>query len=112
MVTSGLNIVSRVDDGVACLVVSGELDLATAPELVRRVERGLGGEDPPVELDLAGVVFVDGSGLRSLLAVQSGPDGQGGLELVRASRQVRRLFDLAGVPGRLATVDAVPGERE
>jgi anti-sigma B factor antagonist len=112
MVTSGLNIVSRVDDGVVCLVVSGELDLATAPELVRRVEGALGGEDPPVELDLSGVAFVDGNGLRSLLAVQSGPDGQGGLELVRASRQVRRLFDLAGVSGRLAGSAAVLGNRD
>ncbi len=108
MITLGLDIVSRVDDGVGRLFVSGELDLATAAELFRRVEEAQGGEEPPAELDLSGLVFLDGSGLRCLMAVQSGANGQGGLELVRASRAVRRLFALAGLSGRLAAVGSVP----
>ncbi len=108
MIASGLDIVTRVDGGVARLVVSGELDLATAPELLGRAAAALGSDEPPSELNLAGVTFIDGSGLRCLLAVQAGADGRGGLELVGASGPVRRLFGLAGLSGRLVAATPVP----
>ncbi len=106
--TLGLDIVDRTDGGVARLVVSGELDLATAPELLRRAEAALGSEGPPAELDLAGVTFIDGSGLRCALAVQAGFDGRAGLELVGASGPVRRLFGLTGFSDRLSAPGTVP----
>ncbi|HEU0316562.1 MAG TPA: STAS domain-containing protein [Solirubrobacteraceae bacterium] len=107
MSTSGLDIVTRMDGGVARLVVSGELDLATAPELLGRAAAALDSAEPPAEVDLGGVTFIDGSGLRCLLAVQAGADGRGGLELVGASGPVRRLFGLTGLSGRLVAAGAV-----
>jgi anti-anti-sigma factor len=54
------------DDGVLVLAVSGELDLATAPQLQEKItaarEAGEG-----VRLDLRPLTFIDSSGLRVLL---------------------------------------------
>lgn len=81
-----------VDDHDArVLVVSGELDPSTAPDLASR----LSGLEGTVVLDLRGIRFVDSSGLRTLI----GASAELGERLVlRApSPVVTRLFDLTGI---------------
>jgi anti-anti-sigma factor len=78
---------SEEEDEVALLLLHGELDMAAVPLLEqewRRVEeRG----KQVVALDLAGLTFIDASGLDALLC---------GLPLVGASGSVRKVFDLTG----------------
>ncbi len=100
-----LNIDIRLADGVQLVSVRGELDLATAPMLAKRLA---GAVSVPIEVDLAGVSFIDARGLRALLAADrqwNGPGGPG-LRLVRASGPTRRLFELAGLGSLLGVDDA------
>jgi anti-anti-sigma factor len=77
--------------------VHGELDIATAPELVDMLTRfrGLG---HAVALDLAEVTFMDSTGLTTLMDAQLAADANGWrFEIRRTSPAVRRVFELAGV---------------
>ena len=61
-------------DGVALVVLEGELDLAAVPELRERLAEAGGAGPRGVVLDMAEVTFVDSSALRELLrAALRGP---------------------------------------
>ncbi|HEX6022079.1 MAG TPA: STAS domain-containing protein [Solirubrobacter sp.] len=86
--------------GARTLVIHGELDIATAPELVDLLER-LRRHGHAVTLDLAEVTFMDSTGLTTIMDAhtQAIEDGWS-FSVSRASPAVRRVFDLAGV-GRI-----------
>jgi anti-sigma B factor antagonist len=85
-------------DGVATVVLDGELDIATAPMLdtkLAEVERNGSGT---LVLDLAGVRFIDSTGLRSLLSARQRAEAAGRtLRLVNLPVDVERVFDVTGV---------------
>jgi anti-sigma B factor antagonist len=82
------------------LVLHGELDIATAPELVEILHR-MRRQNHAVVLDLAEITFMDSTGLTTLMDAHLAAEGNGwSFEIRRASPAVRRVFDLAGV-GRL-----------
>lgn len=86
------------------VVVTGELDLATAPWLQARLDQ-VWARRLPVLLDVSGLAFVDLDGLRLLLAAcrVAMSDGRSVL-LTRGSEAVERLIDLTGVRSRLSFV--------
>ena len=89
--------------GDRLLVVHGELDIATAPELVEMLAPPPPPRATPVVLDLAEVTFMDSTGLTTLMDAHVARRAQrlGVLRSARAvARRSRRVFDLAGV-GRL-----------
>lgn len=61
-------VTTRIEDGERWLGVEGELEIGSVPLLESAVDEALaaGGED--VVVDLAGVSFVDSTGLAGLLA--------------------------------------------
>jgi anti-anti-sigma factor len=80
--------------------VEGELDMATAPELLESLQDAVetGG---PIVLDFSGVTFMDSTGLRAVLQAVRALDGEGVLVLERPSDRVRRVLDISlpgGVP--------------
>ena len=83
--------------GDRLLVVHGELDIATAPELVEMLHR-LRHQGHAVQVDLAEVTFMDSTGLTTLMDAHLAAQSNGwSFEIRRASRAVRRVFELAGV---------------
>ena len=108
MLAPVLDIDIRLVDGVQLVSVRGELDLATAPLLAERLA---GVESAPIEVDLAGVSFIDARGLRVLVEAHGEWNGAGGpgLRLVRASGPTRRLFELVDLASLLSSDDE--GER-
>lgn len=90
----------RTDDDHGWLEVSGEIDLATVPEL-RAALRNL----PPVRVlvvDVGGVVFCSARGLRTLLETADELAAAGdGLVLTRCPASIERLMDLARVRRRV-----------
>jgi anti-sigma B factor antagonist len=91
--------VTEVSDlrGDRLLVLHGELDIATAPELVGMLHR-LRRQGHAVELDLAEVTFMDSTGLTTLMDAQLAAQSNGWTFSVRrTSPAVRRVFELAGV---------------
>ena len=79
------------------LIVHGELDIATAPELVEMLRR-LRHYGHAVTVDLAEVTFMDSTGLTTLMDAHLAAENNGwSFGIRRASPAVHRVFDLAGV---------------
>jgi anti-sigma B factor antagonist len=85
------------DDGALGLRVHGELDTATADQLVDAVESW---PDRPTScvVDLHDCEFLDSSGIRALLLCQRALDGGAGmLRLVGVRPHIDRVLRIAGV---------------
>ena len=94
----GLDVVRQSDERSTVLVLKGELDVASATELVAAVEQLRPLEFPPV-LDLGAVTFIDSAGLRGLLTVRDEVLRETGAPLcLRAvTAEQRTLFELSGL---------------
>jgi anti-sigma B factor antagonist len=95
------------DDAVATAVVSGELDLATVPQLSTIVAEH--GDARLLVLDLNAVTFIDSTGVRVLIEADRACAGSGSrLVVLAGDGPVRRLLDLCELDGRLAVVTDHP----
>jgi anti-sigma B factor antagonist len=87
---------TRLETGSQLVVhVSGEIDIATAEQLQSSLDDALK-RNGPVVVDMSGVTFIDGSGLKALLRVAASLNGRGPLALVNAPL-VARLLELTGL---------------
>ena len=99
------------EPGRLVLEVTGEVDLANCGRLESAIVAALGSAEPPgaLVLDLAGVSFLDSSGLRVLLS-GAGAARAGGVDLsVIPSAVVSRVFELAGIGPDILKVEE-PGQ--
>ena len=89
-------VVRRDGEGRATVAATGEVDLANAGEIPRTVRALVAQGVRCVELDAAGITFIDMAGLAALHALaDEAPSWRGGsFRLVAASPTVRRLLDL------------------
>jgi anti-sigma B factor antagonist len=94
-------------DGMLVLSVSGELDLATAPDLCMRLTRLRMARRPVVVIDLTDLRFCDSTGLRALLGEAREARIAGGRlsVIVPPGSAVRRLLDLTGADEVLGVHD-------
>ena len=85
-------------DGVATVLLEGELDIASAPVLDASLADVEGNGMGTVVLDLAGVRFIDSTGLRALLGARQRAETAGRtLRLTNIPVDVERVFDVTGV---------------
>ncbi len=86
------------------VVVSGEIDFASAPAMQARLIAACERErSNSLILDLAAVEFMDSSGLRVLLHLQRELTGeQGALVLLGPTEEVRKILKLTGLDQHLA----------
>jgi anti-anti-sigma factor len=95
------------DDELATIMVTGELDLATVPQLSAAVaehdDAGL------LVLDLSAVMFIDPAGVRVLIQADRSCARSGSrLAVLAGGGPVRRLLGLCKLDGRLALVTEHP----
>ena len=89
--------------GGLALTVSGELDMATAPELRERLGAALDSGVTRIVVDLRDVTFVDSVGLAAVLHARSRLLAGGRLALVVAPDSYAQLMlEVAGMPRALA----------
>jgi anti-anti-sigma factor len=105
----------RLEDGVAVVVPEGDIDLKTAGAVRTELEAARA-EAQRVVLDLRQVAFMDSSGIRLLVEAQHAADRDSfSFAVIPGPRAVQRLFELAGLEGRLTLLDdpaqAPGGER-
>lgn len=82
---------------VADLMEGSELDAASGPLLRQRLEGRLS-RCRRAAVDLAGISFIDSSGLKSLLsACEEAWDRGAELRIVNPGRQVRSVFECLGI---------------
>jgi stage II sporulation protein AA (anti-sigma F factor antagonist) len=90
----GLQIEAAQVNGTAELVVAGEIDLATAPQLRAALARLHG----RVTVDLSRVTYLDSSGIGVLAGQHNRLTEQGGDVLLRGARDaVLRVLELTGL---------------
>lgn len=105
-VTNEFSIEQRDDARGVVLVLAGELDAASAPELQRRLDQLLAQPHARVMLDLNGLAFVDSAGVSVLIRAKQAAETQGRtLVLRRPTEQLERVFALVGLADWLAVED-------
>ena len=79
------------------VVVKGEIDIATSPELRRQLERLT--DDEPIVVDVTEMSFIDSSGLGVLVEVlkRRREAGAGPVALRGMQEPVRRVFEITGL---------------
>jgi anti-sigma B factor antagonist len=82
--------------------LTGELDIASAPELQSAIDRFWAEGVQSIVLDLSRLGFIDSSGLRTIIHVQEECKHRGcELSIVPGRPSVQRLFALAGLSEHL-----------
>jgi anti-anti-sigma factor len=97
-------------NGEASVVLTGELDMASSPDLADVLETLI--ENGPTELmiDFSGLSFIDSSGLAVLVATQNALAEKGRHLSVRSARpHALRVFEIAGL-GEFLDVRTEPTE--
>jgi anti-sigma B factor antagonist len=95
------------EDQTTCSIgLSGELDLATVPDLEREIDRAAATAATRIVLDLRGLEFIDSAGLRVLIESARRAELNGGrLRLLRGSGQVEQVMSLCRLHERLPFAD-------
>lgn len=107
----GLSISSAVEDGVASIVLHGELDLASAPELEHSICSIEEHAPSRLVIDLRDLQFLDSTGLRLLLQADARWRKRGAQIVLRPGEDaVQRVFDVTGARDVLRFEDAAAGE--
>jgi len=87
-------------DAATVLAVSGEIDLATAPDLQQALAAASGAEH--VVADLSAVTFMDSTGLRVLISAHEAASTAGHkLSLVAPEGMVTKVLRITGVDREL-----------
>lgn len=99
-------------DGTELLIVGGELDVETAPEL-RRALAEAAARQASVVLDLANLEFIDSSGIGVLVRaeLQATRDGRR-LLLRNIPPQAARILSIAGLASRFTVIQDGAGGLE
>lgn len=99
---SDFRIEHHVLDGATMLVISGELDIASASQLADAAAKAAADGNGPVVLDLCDTAFIDSSGLRALLRAHDDLAGHGRrLAIACSSEPVLRVLEIAGLRDKL-----------
>lgn len=86
----------RLVDGTPVVTPSGELDLASAPDLKTAMSDALAPGPDHMIIDLLGVTFMDSSGIGALVAAKHDNPGTE-LTLVVGGGVVEKLIDITGL---------------
>ncbi len=80
------------------LVLVGELDPHTAPTLRSGIDGAVTDATTSLVLDVAGLEFIDSSGLRVIISAHKVMDDRGGRLVLRApTENTRRLLEITGL---------------
>ena len=91
-----VEVASQGDEVV--LVLVGELDPHTAPILRAAIDDAVTDNTSSLVLDVAGLQFIDSSGLRVIISAHKVMDEQGGRLVLRApTDNTRRLLEITGL---------------
>jgi anti-anti-sigma factor len=100
---------TRRDEHIHVICVRGDVDLATAGDLLLQLRILAGPANGPILLDLSQTTFMDCAGLRTLRAFDQYVTAAGGsVNVAAASLPVARLFELVGLQEDAAQVPVPP----
>jgi anti-sigma B factor antagonist len=89
---------AEIEDGIRVIVVRGELDLSTAPELEEPLEQAVSTGDASILIDLSACEFIDSTGIALIVRAWQRLDGNGNRVVIcSANDQVRRVLEVTGL---------------
>jgi anti-sigma B factor antagonist len=104
-----LRIDYHASESRAVLVIDGELDLVTAPQLAARATTAIDDGAHDVIIDISALTFCDSSGLSIFVRIANRLRAHSGsLALVGPSSLVRRVLEVSGLDEAFIVVDDVP----
>lgn len=109
--TEAFDFVVRVHRDRVRIELFGELDMATAPTLCRRMD-GLLARFQHVELDLTHLEFLGAAGVALLVSAANTMGATGTITLLAPSRGVRRVLDIVTLPTCLSIETAESRTRD
>lgn len=78
--------------------MAGEIDLHSAPQVRNNINTRLGEGQTQIAMDLAGVEFIDSSGLAALISGQKkAAEASGSLVLISPTEPVQRALSVTGL---------------
>ena len=84
--------------GALVITIAGELDIATSPRVRELLSNAARDRDRPLVIDLTRCVFVDSTGLATLLhGAKPAQNGESNVALVSAGGEVRKLLELTAI---------------
>jgi anti-anti-sigma factor len=106
---SPFEIRSELQDGSARLILSGELDIASAPEVDEAARAMLAQGARELVVDLRGLTFVDSSGLRMLIILNDRAVAEGwSLGLLGPPEPALSVFQITGADENLPFIAEPP----
>jgi anti-anti-sigma factor len=97
-----LTVDERWDADVAIATVCGEIDIDTVGVLFERVGRLVAKNPQRLVIDLAGVSFIDSSGLGGFVRIRKALPSGCPLVIRSPQRRVRQLFKITGLDSLIA----------
>ncbi len=98
----------RTDASPPVVAVSGEIDVATAPQLRECLHRVVAGSEASVVVDLLGVTFLDSTALGVLVgALKRCRELGGDLHLVVTDPRIMKIFEITGLTNVFTITDTV-----
>jgi anti-sigma B factor antagonist len=93
-------------DAAVRVRLAGELDIGTADQAEEEIRQVESEPDATLILDLAGLTFMDSTGLRMLVAADArARDAGRELTIVRGPEAVQRVIEVTGLESKLNLVD-------
>lgn len=90
------------------VAVSGEIDVATAPQLRECLHRVIARGESTIVIDLLGVTFLDSTALGVLVgALKRCRELGGELQLVVADPRILKIFEITGLTGVFTIADSL-----
>jgi anti-sigma B factor antagonist len=94
--------------GIYVVAVSGEMDIATSPELMSRLSTVRGPVPYYLLIDLSELTFMDSTGIKALVTSAKDAESRGGrLIVVAPTANIRRVFDIVHLSEVLSIVDSL-----
>ena len=103
-----LQIEAHDHDGLAHVVLTGELDLSTTAQVEQELARVEGAGPATVALDLSRLTFLDSSGLRVIVSADKRARRENRrFAVVRGPDTVQRVFSITRLDEQLELVDDI-----
>jgi anti-sigma B factor antagonist len=98
----------RSDSDVPVIAVTGEIDVATAPQLRESLQGVIATGKTTIVLDLLGVTFLDSTALGVLVgALKRCRESGGDLQVVVAEPRILKIFEITGLTSVFTIVDSL-----
>jgi anti-sigma B factor antagonist len=101
-----LELTTETDGSTVRVILEGELDIASAGQVERELNRIEQDPPPTLVLDLRGLAFMDSTGLRLVVAADArAREASRRCVVVRGPEAVQRIFRMTRLDERLDMVD-------